>query len=408
MSAQYIDMTAANAVLKELYDGQRVENACYQDNPFLAMVPKKTSRGGKSYPLPIQYGYTQGRSATFANAQANQTAPRFSEFQLTMAKDYSLATLDNQTLLSANNDRKAFIDIAENEIDSAMASIKNSLGSSLFRSGTGSVGQISSISSGVITLTNRPDVVQFERDMVINAAATDGATPRAALGYVISIDRSAGTVTVSATQGGSAGSPASWAANDYLLVDGDSNAKLKGLSAWVPFTAPSSTSFFGVDRTADIVRLGGCRYDGSSQTIEEGLQDGLSEVSLYGDGNTDIVIMNPDSYKNLVKSLGSKVVYTDLQANANVGFRGIVVDGPRGPVKVLSDRNCPALFAWGLQMNTWELGSTGPAPMILTYGKEGLEVLRIASADAAELRIGYYAQLGCKAPGKNICIKLSA
>jgi hypothetical protein len=229
------------------------------------------------------------------------------------------------------------------------------------------------------------------------------------LGYVIAINKSAGTVTVSATSGGSAGTPVGWVNNDFLLVQGDNNLKVKGLQAWLPFTAPTSgDNFFGVDRSVDPVALAGVRYDGSQQTIEEGLQDGLKEVSLYGDGSTDIVIMNPDSMTNLIKSLGSKVVYVDLQANAQIGFKGVMIEGPRGPVKVLADRNCPALFAYALQLDTWELGSVGDAPMILTYDKEGLQMLRVSNADAAELRVGYYAQLHCNAPGYNGVIKLSA
>lgn len=43
--SQYLDLTAMNAALKELYDGQVVENLVYNDNPFLAMVPKKTDFG---------------------------------------------------------------------------------------------------------------------------------------------------------------------------------------------------------------------------------------------------------------------------------------------------------------------------------------------------------------------------
>jgi hypothetical protein len=43
----YLNLTAMNAALKELYDGQVVENLVYADNPFLALVPKKTDFGGK-------------------------------------------------------------------------------------------------------------------------------------------------------------------------------------------------------------------------------------------------------------------------------------------------------------------------------------------------------------------------
>ena len=95
------DIPAATAALKELYAGQVVQNLCYKDNPFLAMVPKATDFLGKNYPIPIQFGVSQGRSATFASAQANMTAAQLSEFFLTRKKDYSIAQLDNETMLAS-------------------------------------------------------------------------------------------------------------------------------------------------------------------------------------------------------------------------------------------------------------------------------------------------------------------
>lgn len=47
MTAVYQNLTNMNAALKELYDGQVVENLVYTDNPFLAMVPKGSDFGGK-------------------------------------------------------------------------------------------------------------------------------------------------------------------------------------------------------------------------------------------------------------------------------------------------------------------------------------------------------------------------
>jgi hypothetical protein len=409
-----IDLTSLNPVLKELYDDQKVLNEVYKTNPTLAMMPKMTDAGGKYYPQPVQIGVSQGRSSTFSTAQTNQTSSTFREYLVTLASDYSLATLDNKTLLSARTDRQAFVNAAKVQVDGAIRSIKNSLGSALFRSGTGSIGQISSISTGVITLASALDVVQFEIGMVIQANATDGGTPRAALGYVISVDRSAGTVTVSASLGGAAGSPASWAASDYLLVQGDNNAKIVGLAGWLPFTAPSAgDSFFGVDRSIDTVRLAGNRKDASNQSIEEGLQDFLTQIAI-NDGAPDYFITNPNSYVALQKALGSKAQIVELAAEmgkdyrAVVGFKALEIQMSGMTVKVLQDRNCPAQLGYALQMDTWKMISLGDAPQILTYGAEGLEVLRVSNADAAELRVGYYANVVCNAPAYNGVIKLSA
>jgi hypothetical protein len=409
-----IDLTSLNPVLKELYDDQKVLNEVYKTNPTLAMMPKMTEAGGKYYPQPVQIGVSQGRSSTFSTAQTNQTSDVFREFLVTLASDYSLATLDNKTLLSARTDKQAFVNAAKVQVDGAIRSIKNSLGSALFRSGSGSIGQISSITTGVIVLASALDVVQFEIGMVIQANATDGGVPRAALGYVISVDRSAGTVTVSASLGGSAGSPASWAASDYLLVQGDNNAKISGLAGWLPFAAPTSgDSWYGVDRSIDTVRLAGNRKDASNQSIEEGLQDFLTQIAI-NDGAPDYFITNPNSYVALQKALGSKAQIVELAAEmgkdyrAVVGFKALEIQMSGMTVKVLQDRNCPAQLGYALQMDTWKLISLGDAPQILTYGAEGLEVLRVSNADAAELRVGYYANLVCSAPAYNGVIKLSA
>lgn len=403
----FIDLPSVNAVLKELYDGQKVQNMVYKDNPFAAMLSKATNRGGKYYPIPIQIGTSQGRSSTFANAQANQSANSYQEFLIKWKSDYSLATLDHQTMLAAKTDPQAFISTAKAQVDGAMRTIKNSLGSAVFRSGTGSIGAIGTISTGVITLTNPGDIVQFSLNMVLQANATDGGTPRAASGYVIALNKAAGQFTVSATAGGSAGTPTSWAAADFLLVSGDNNAKVSGLSAWLPFTAPTTgDSFFGVDRSVDTVALAGNRYDGSTQSIEEAIQDALNNISTLGDGSTDYLITNPNTYTALEKSLGSKVQYVDMKANPEVGFRGIMINGPRGQVNVLSDRNCPALTGYALQMDTWTLGSLGEAPFI--FSGDGVNILRLAASDAYELRVGYFAQLECTAPGYNGVIKFSA
>mgnify|MGYP003337934914 CR=1 FL=1 len=51
--------------------------------------------------------------------------------------------------------------------------------------------------------------------------------------------------------------------------------------------------------------------------------------------------------------------------------------------------------------------SLGKAPHVLTYGMEGLQGIRVGTADALEIRIGYYGNLVCNAPGWNCVVQLS-
>lgn len=45
----FLDLSSMNAALKELYDGQTVENLVYADNPYMAMVKKNTDFGGEVF-----------------------------------------------------------------------------------------------------------------------------------------------------------------------------------------------------------------------------------------------------------------------------------------------------------------------------------------------------------------------
>lgn len=369
------------------------------------------------------YGTPQGRSHTFSNAQNNQTPPLPVSFFVYRATDYQLVTITNELIEATADNAGAFVDEVKLNMDTGFRNLSNNLAHDLFGDGSGSRGQISAISSGVITLADPNSVVNFEVNMVLVAFSISGLTytqsTGANLGYVVAVNRAAGTVTVSATSGGAAGTPTNWSTSfPYLGVQGDvffgtvsattSYLAPQGLAAWIPLTAPGGTdSFWGVNRSTDVTRLAGVRFDGSAETIEEALIDAASLVAREG-GAPEMCFINFASYAALEKSLGSKVQYVSVKhEEADIAFAGITVNAPYGPITVVPDRNCPAQRAYLLQMDTWKFRSLGKAPHILKYGVEGLEGLRVGSADALEVRIGYYGNLVCGAPGWNCVVSLS-
>lgn len=397
-----MDLSAANPALKEFYDDQYVQNLVYKKNPALALIAKNTKAGGKYFPVPVVWENSQGISATFANAQGNQTPAQIAEFLVTRKKDYSIATIDNETLEASATDKMSFLQQSTLLIDAAIKGSTNSAASGLFRDGTGTIGTIATggITSGVITLTNAADVVQFAVNQTLQANSTSGGTPRTALGYVIARSVKAGTVTVASSGlGGSAGSPSGWAAGDSLLVQGNNNAKWAGFPAWLPTTDPtSSDNFYGVNRSSD-PRLYGVSYDGSGQPIEEALIDGSLLLEREGSA-TDTCIMSVGTKGALSKALGAKRQYVDLQGPAKISFRGIQVDGGATAINCFADRNCQVKRGFLLEIDSWKIISLGDVPKILRYS-DGNDMLRVYNGDSAECRVGYYANLTCNAPGLN-------
>lgn len=407
------DLGAANAALKELYDDQKIANLVYKNNPFLAMVPKMEEFGGKYMPIPLIVNTSQGRSGTFSNAQSNQTAATVQSFALTRTQNYSIAQIDNQTMLASKTDKMAFINGATVVIDGAIRALTNSLATQIFRSGSGAIGTVAaggSTTTGIFTLANPSDVVNFEVNMTIEARnPSTGALRSGGPAYIIAVNRTSGQLTFSSSMGGSAGGLAAWGitTGDTLNVQGDYNIALKGLAGWLPTTAPTSgDNFFGVDRSTDPTRLAGVRFDGSSESIEEAVIDASLLVAREG-GNPDVCVMPFSSYAALEKSLGSKAQYISFDGPAKIAFPGILINGAAGQIKVFPDRSCTAKTAYLLQMDTWKLYSLGPAPHIAKYA-DGLEMLRVYNSDAAELRVVSYANLGCNAPGFNAVVQLGA
>ena len=421
--ATYANVSNQVAALKELYTGDDyMKDLVYKKNPLLALIPKDESPSGfagKYIPVPLIYGAPQGRSATFSTAQSNQTAPQLQSFFVYRVSNYQLVTITNELLEATKDNAGAFVDEAKLAMDTGFRNISNDLAFSLFASGTGSRGQVGSISAaaGVLTITLQDiqSIVQFEVGMVLVGTLTDGGAVVAIDTMTItSVDRTNGIIAGSYT-----GTPASdWVAGTYLVVQGDipsagasgtgSFLKVSGLAAWIPTVAPSSSdSFWNVNRSYDVTRLAGVRFDGSGEPIQEALVDGAALVAREG-GQPDMCFMNFTSYAALEKELGAKVQYVDVKHDeADIAFAGIRIHAPYGPITVIPDRSCPSKTCYLLQMDTWKFRSLGKAPHVLTYGLEGLEGIRVGNADALEIRIGFYGNLICNAPGFNCVVKLN-
>ena len=439
ITATYATSSNQIAALKELYtdDKEYMKDLVYKENPFLALVPKNESPdgfAGKYIPVPLEYGTPQGRAHTFANAQTQQTPTQLASFFVYVIEDYQLVTITNLLMEQTKTNAGAFVDAAKLQMDGGFRNITNNIAFELFGSGTATRGSSTASSSqtgaspNVVTLplSSAQTVVAFEVGMLLVASTTDGGAIGTTGVVITGVDRAAGVITgngITLSTGATVASlDANWAIGSgvaYMTIYGDlpttgatstgSYLALSGLAAWIPVTTPASNdSFWGVNRSADPTRLAGCRFNAQAYTIEEGMTNALAFLNREG-GKPDLCVMDFASYAALVNALGAKVQYVQVNHDeVEVAFEGITFQSAYGRVTVLADRSCPPQTAYLLTMNTWKLRSLGKVPHILTYGMEGLEGLRVGNADALEIRIGYYGNLICSAPGWNCVVQLSA
>lgn len=397
-----LDMTSFDAALKEHYTDDRVKNLVYKNNPLLAVLPKMERFGGKNLPIPIQFGVPGSRSASFADALAQKggASSQFEDFVLTRVKDYCLASIDNETLEASIGNPNAFMEAAANEVDSAIHSCTRSLATALYRDGTGTIGVAGGAAAGTtLDLANVEDIVNFEVGMTIVSTAASGTLPVIGTAVISAVDRDLGVITTAAAHG--------MAPGEFIACQGDLSAKISGLGAWVPDAAPGAGAFFGVNRTADTSRLAGVRFPG---TAAAGLGNKVGDLTKASarlareGGRPTHCFMNHVDYGLLLNELNAKVEYAEVAASerGDISFSAMRLHTPSGTVTVIPDHNCPTGKAYLLQMDTWKLYSLGGAPKILQT--DGMRFLRESGADGVEVRVGYYAQLGCNAPGYNCVI----
>ena len=426
-------------ILKQLYsdDAWVMKDLVFNKNRFLSMVDKDETEmglGGLNFPIPVLYDVGGGGSANLGTAQTYQTAPATASFLLTTVNVYRVGSIQNQFLRASAQNIGAFMPAAKMNVKSLYMGAANDIAYQMFADGSGVRGTYGlgsgSINNGVIQLDNLGQVYQFSVNMALNSFSISGATATqstgGAIGYVIGVDTGAGTITVSATLQGAAGTPASWSsAFPYLGRAGDtlfsSNGLLSanmlciaGLGAWIPSASPAANdAFFTVNRSVSPTKLAGLRFAGSSESIQDCLIDATNQLAAQSSeaGDPDVIFSNPVSYQTRVKNLTGQGQYQMIRAKVNeeveISFKALVLPTANGEISIIQDRNCPAQTAYILTMKTWKLRSLGKIPQFLTFpGFYDMLGFPIPGQDAVEIRVGGYLNLSCNAPGANAVVAL--
>lgn len=395
------------AILKTKYTQPKVYWLSYANNPGFGTVRKDETFGGDNKVVAVQTEVPLGAGPTVAIAQDNLGPGSYSKFIVTRISDYAVARVTGEAMKAADGNDNALLNLWKREMDGAIHANKRSASIHLWRDGFGARGQISSssnVNTNTITLATTTDITNFAVGQKVQFSSANGGSLRntGANATISAISRTSGTLTFSAALDTFV---AAVAANDYVYRNGDgangsSRLMVSGVQAWVPAATPNNTAFFGLDRSTDEVRLGGCRSNASGVPMSEALVEMIAIAQVEG-AEVDMAWMHPRDRATLVKELGARVSYTRVESkikgsDAKIGFDTIQVDFDGTTVKLMSDLNVPRGKCFVTQWNTWAFESLGPGPHILDYDSN--DFLRVSTADTYEVRVGYYANVTNLAP----------
>ena len=398
------DITAATPVLKQYYTPMKVESLVFT-SPTLAVMPKDTSGSGSAYIGAIRSSITSAVSQTDTVAFASSGASTYQQWTCPWRSGYARALVSGEALDKTGNDRGAFVKAVISETEGAYAAIGQQLGASLFANGGGALGQLGSgtVGSTTLTLANPSDAIKFRPGQVLRAATTDGTSGSLETGSVTlsAVDLFTGVLTAS---GNWSAGIATIANTDFLFADGDFGLAFQGLAAWIVPNSkrPSalSSSFNGVTRSVDPIRLGGVPYTGNGAPKKESLIQLGMMLTRVGAKPTHVILNHLD-FADIVKDLttNTRIVTETAYKNPQIGFQAIEFAAPFGTVKIMTDPFCPQGTGYILDMKTWKLPSMGQVPKVDFIDK--LNWLRTAGADAYEFRTLYRCATYCSMPGHN-------
>jgi hypothetical protein len=400
-------MSDLASLLKQMYP-YGLESILYEDCVLAGLLNKKNDFVGEAINIPVKYGPGHKVSADFAEAQTNTATSRREKFLLTTSFPlYGIVQISRQAIKRCR-DAGAIKSVVQDESDSVLYGMRMQLASMLYGNGTAAIGTIASGgTTASLTLTNADDVVNFEVGMRIQGS-TAGVLTANSTQTITDINRITGVLTLDAGDAGLAN-------GDTISVQGNAATGVaSGLGSWVPSADPSATTFRGVDRTSDVVRLSGVRLTATAlgdATIGRALTRLANTVGKFG-GKPDTVMLGSRAFLQFVNELEDKSMIQKQAKNsdgteAKVGYRGIEVVCGKHRVTVFEDHYCPSTVAWCLTLNTWDVHAVpGGWPGLIDM--DGNSNLRMPTSDAFEWRYVADWDLSCCAPGHNGRMDLSA
>lgn len=414
-------LSLLDAFMKERYtDPDEVENLVKADRPLWAEVNRDENCSGRTWNEPIIAGNPQGMGATRANSQTamNQAgagggAVLGYEWALKFGDYTAGITIDEKAIRASKDDPGAFFRFTQLQTDGLWEGVCDTLAAYLYLDGGLAIGT-GTISSGVITLTDKETVSRFAIGQILVASANSGASNTDTLlgsgsqGFVIALDQNAGTVTVSATSGGSAGTPASWTGTMFFFRSGDFGGSgatpiYKGLAGWLPSSAVGGgDSWYGVNRSVSQL-LQGVRLSSAetnNMPIDQRIKRLVARMKgRFGGPGPDRIYLNPERWQDLADLLESRGTRPLDGKIGTINFSYLQMGAGGNMVKIYADRFCPLATAYALRMKNWNLRSYGPVPDVMRGDK--FEMLRQTTADTYEYRLVAYPTFSTNAPSFN-------
>lgn len=230
-----VTINSAENALKSVYLGAVTELLNTKVNPLMTKIEQTSSDvWGKEIRKAVSVGINGGIGAgDEAGALPAAHGNSYLQFVSGLKNLYGQIEISDKAVRASADDRGAFTDLLNAELDGLLKASKFNLGRMLYGDGTGKLAEVMAVSD---TLMELDDVRNMIEGLVVDIY--NGTTPVVTGARVTSVDRSTGIVTVDkAITGVDSG--------HTVYVQGSKDKEITGLGAIFDKTKP----LYGVDRS---------------------------------------------------------------------------------------------------------------------------------------------------------------
>lgn len=404
-------------LLRTLWPQKSIYEILLNISPTIGIIRKDTTFYEKQRQIGAGYSSPQGIGYSFPDAKEAKSASQSVEFSITPKSLYGAFSLEGLLMRRAESDKAIVVDPMKRESKNLVHTWMREISRTIHGNGGGALGKVSAVSGSEITLTSYGDTRAFERNMMVQSAATDGTSGVVNGGHftVGSVQRDETTPKVIATGTVSNGIPAI-AANDFLFRRGGFGQAITGFDGWNPLWSNASLpgSFKGANRNLDPLRLAGICLDARALSPRLAALRAARLVHENG-GKPDTYLLSTTDYENLANELQSAglLKYGAVPASGigkyqfGIKYDSIQIMGPAGLIDCIADPDAPVGIGRMIQKDTWVLASMGELVHWINGANPSGQGMLEDASDAVEFRMVGDLDLYCEAPGFNCRVRLA-
>lgn len=330
-----VTINSAENALKSVYLGAVTELLNTKVNPLMSKIEQtSTDVWGKEIRKAVSVGINGGigageESGALPGAHGNN----YLQFVSTLKNLYGQIEISDKAIRASANDKGAFADLLNAEIDGLLKASKFNLGRMLYGDGSGLLGKVQSVKNKTMTMD---DVRNFIEGLAVDVYTGEVCTVADA--HIIAVDHANKTVTVDKDLTGVA-------ANACIYVQNSKGREITGLGAIFDTTK----SLYGVDRSASPV-LNPIIKTSVGSISETMMQEVIDRLETETGSNVDFIAVSSDVKYAYMDYMSQYKRNVDVM-NLDGGFKSLSFNG----IPLVYDRFVPKGTMYMLDTSAFHL-----------------------------------------------------